>query len=43
MDLYLTIHNIHKRQAVLPPAGFEHATPASERPPESAEIMYLQK
>jgi len=31
-DLYLTIHSTHKRQTSLPPAGFEHAIPASERP-----------
>jgi hypothetical protein len=31
-DLYLTTHNIHKRQTSMPPAGFEPAIPASERP-----------
>jgi len=30
--LYLTTHNIHKRQTSMPPAGFEPALPASERP-----------
>jgi hypothetical protein len=30
-DLYLTTHNIHKRQTSLPPAGFEPAIRASER------------
>ena len=29
-DLYLTTHNIHNRQTLMPPAGFEPATP-SER------------
>jgi predicted membrane protein len=42
-DHYLTIQYIHNRQAGFPPAGFEHATPARERPPESAQILYLQK
>jgi hypothetical protein len=28
----LTTHNTHKRQTSKPPAGFEHAVPASERP-----------
>ena len=31
-DLYLTTHNSHKRQASMPPAGFEPTIPASERP-----------
>jgi len=31
-DLYLTTHNTHDRQTSMPPAGFEPATPASERP-----------
>ena len=31
-DLYLTIHNTHKRQTSMPPAGFEPAIPASQRP-----------
>jgi hypothetical protein len=31
-DLYLTTHNTHKRQTSMPPAGFEPAIPASERP-----------
>jgi hypothetical protein len=30
-DLYLTTHNIHKRQTAMPPAGFEPTIPASER------------
>ena len=30
-DLYLTIHNIHKRQTVMPQAGYDPAIPASER------------
>jgi hypothetical protein len=30
-DLYLTIHNTHKRQTSIPPAGFEPAFTASER------------
>jgi len=30
-DLYLTIHNIHKRQTSMPPTVFEPAIPASER------------
>ena len=29
-DLYLTAHNIHKRQPPMPLAGFEPAIPASE-------------
>jgi hypothetical protein len=28
----LTTHNTHKRQTFLPPAGFENAIPACERP-----------
>ena len=31
-DLYLTTHNTNNRQTSMPPAGFEPATPASERP-----------
>jgi hypothetical protein len=31
-DLYLTTHNIHKIQTSMPPAGFEPAIAASERP-----------
>ena len=31
-DLYLTTHNIHKRQTSMSPGGFEPAIPASERP-----------
>ena len=31
-DLYLTTHNIHKRQTSTPSAGFETAIPASEWP-----------
>ena len=31
-DLYLTTHNSHKRQASMPPAGFEPAILGSERP-----------
>ena len=31
-DLYLTIHNTHKRHTCTLPAGFEPVTPASKRP-----------
>jgi hypothetical protein len=31
-DLYLTTHNIHKRQTSMTAAGFEPTTPASYRP-----------
>jgi hypothetical protein len=31
-QLYLTTHNTHNRQTSMPPAGFEPAIPASERP-----------
>jgi len=31
-DLQLTTQNIHKRQTLIPSAGFEPAIPASERP-----------
>jgi hypothetical protein len=31
-DLYLATHNTHKRQTSMPPAAFEPATAASERP-----------
>jgi len=30
-DLYLTTYNTHNRQTAMPPAGFEHAIPASRR------------
>jgi len=30
--LYLTTHNIHKRQTSVPPEGFEPKIPAKERP-----------
>jgi hypothetical protein len=30
--LYLTTHNIHKRQTSIPPVGFEPTILASERP-----------
>ena len=30
-DLYLKTHNTHKRQTSMPPAGFEHTIPGSER------------
>jgi len=30
--LYLTTHNLRKRQISIPPAGFEPEIPASERP-----------
>jgi hypothetical protein len=35
-DLYQTTHNTHKRQTSMPPAGFEPAIPASERPQTQA-------
>ena len=35
-DLYLTTNNTHKIQAMMPPAGFEPAIPASERPQTQA-------
>jgi hypothetical protein len=35
-NLYLTIHNTHKRQISMPPAGFEPTIPTSERPLRSA-------
>jgi hypothetical protein len=35
-DLYLTTHSTHKRQTSIPPAGFEPAIPASERPQTDA-------
>jgi hypothetical protein len=35
-DLYLTTQNTHKRQTPMCPAGFEPATPASERPQTNA-------
>ena len=31
-DLYLTTHNTRNRQTLMPPAGFEPATPANEWP-----------
>jgi hypothetical protein len=31
-DLYLTTHGTHKRQTLMPQAGFEPASPASEPP-----------
>jgi hypothetical protein len=31
-DLYLTTHNVHKRQTSMPPVGFEPAIPANEWP-----------
>jgi hypothetical protein len=31
-DFYLKTHNTHERQAFMPPAGFEPAIPARERP-----------
>jgi hypothetical protein len=31
-DLYLTLHNNHKRQTPKPPMGFEPKIPASQRP-----------
>jgi hypothetical protein len=31
-DLYLTTHNIHKRQTSMTPRGIESAIPANERP-----------
>ena len=31
-DLYLTTYDTHKRQTFMPPAGFESAMPARERP-----------
>ena len=30
-ELYLTAHNTHNRETSIPPAGFEPATPGSER------------
>ena len=35
-DLYLTTHNSHMGQTSIPPAGFETAIPASERPQTDA-------
>jgi hypothetical protein len=32
IDLYLTIHNTHRRQTSIPPAGFEPTISVSERP-----------
>ena len=31
-DLYLTTHNIHRRQTSIPPAGFEPVIPVTEHP-----------
>jgi hypothetical protein len=31
-DLYMTTHNIHKREAAMLPARFEPTTPTSELP-----------
>jgi len=31
-ELYLTAHNIYKRQTSMPSPGFETAIPAGERP-----------
>jgi hypothetical protein len=31
-DIYLTTYNTHKIETAMPPAGFEPAVPASERP-----------
>ena len=31
-DLYLTAHNTHERKTSMPPARFEPAIPANERP-----------
>jgi hypothetical protein len=31
-DIYLTTHSTHKTPKSMPPAGFEPAIPASERP-----------
>ena len=36
IDLYLTTHNTHKRQASMPPAGLQPELPASERPQTQA-------
>ena len=35
-DIYLTTHNTHKKETSMPPAGFEPAIPASERPQNHA-------
>jgi len=35
-DLYLTTHNVHKRQTSMPLTGFEPTIPGSERPPTDA-------
>jgi hypothetical protein len=32
-DLYLTPHNVQRRQTIMPVAGFEPAIPTSDRPP----------
>ena len=39
-DHYLTTPNIHKRQTCMPPAGFEPAVPASDRPQTHFRIIY---
>jgi hypothetical protein len=31
-ELYVTIHNNHKRRKSMSPAGFEYAIPAGEQP-----------
>ena len=44
IDLYLTAHNIQKRQTPMPPAGFEPAIPTSDRPQILAlDLMYAWK
>jgi len=40
-DLYLTIHNIYKREASTPPSGFEPAIPASKSPETHAFARLL--
>jgi hypothetical protein len=37
-DLYLSMFNTHKRQISMPPARFEPAIPASERPQTHAFV-----
>jgi hypothetical protein len=39
-DLYLTIYNTHNRQTSMPPAGFEPAIPAGDRPQTFALDKY---
>jgi hypothetical protein len=31
-ELHLATHNTHKRKTSMPPAGYEHTTPASQQP-----------